>query len=289
MSTLGPLTRSPPLTSPSEGAASARAVTRPVEPRAASSSEVARGAGPSSARAARREPGSPDSSSASPFPAVDGDEAPSSRAGGTDGHSEAEERILRELRERDREVRAHEQAHKAAAGPWAGPITYTYRVGPDGKSYAVDGSVPIDLGPIPGDPAATARKMQQVERAALAVREPSAADRAVAAQASRTRSEAQSRVRAEVSTATREGRNVGAKDAVATLDTVDESGERRALAPPERRPVEPPPEQEAYLTGLGSRALLARQGLLAYAKHSAEARQVEAGAPEVADPLDLLI
>jgi hypothetical protein len=153
----------------------------------------------------------------------------------------------------------------------------------------VDGSVAIDVGPIPGDPAATARKMQQVERAALAVREPSAADRAVAAQASRTRSEAQARVRAEVSRATREGRYVGAKDPADAFASEDASGEGAALAPPERRPVEPPPEQESYLTGLGSRALLARQGLLAYAKHSAEARQVEAGAPEVADPLDLLI
>ena len=42
----------------------------------------------------------------------------------------------------------------------------------------------IDTAPIPGDPAATVRKMAQVRRAALAPLQPSSTDRAIAQQAS---------------------------------------------------------------------------------------------------------
>ena len=47
--------------------------------------------------------------------------------------------------------------------------------GPDGKRYAT-GEVVIDMGTIPGDPAATIAKMQQVRAAALAPDEPSSQD-----------------------------------------------------------------------------------------------------------------
>ena len=50
--------------------------------------------------------------------------------------------------------------------------------------YAIAGEVPIDVSPVPGDPQATLDKMQVVRRAALAPINPSAVDRAVAAQAS---------------------------------------------------------------------------------------------------------
>lgn len=94
------------------------------------------------------------------------------------------------LKSRDREVRAHEQAHKAVAGPFAGPIHYEYQTGPDQKRYAVGGHVPIDLSKVPGDPEATVRKMQTIRRAALAPADPSPADRQVAAQASQREAEA---------------------------------------------------------------------------------------------------
>ena len=52
---------------------------------------------------------------------------------------------VRELQARDREVRAHEEAHKAAAGHLAlGGPTYEYERGPDGREYAVGGEVQID-------------------------------------------------------------------------------------------------------------------------------------------------
>ncbi len=96
---------------------------------------------------------------------------------------EQEQREIRELQQRDRSVRAHEQAHKAAAGPHAGPVSYSYTTGPDGRRYAVSGEVPIDVSPVEGDPQATIDKMQQVRRAALSPAEPSDADRQVAARA----------------------------------------------------------------------------------------------------------
>lgn len=96
---------------------------------------------------------------------------------------QAEQREVRELQTRDQEVRTHEQAHATVGGRYAGAPSYEYQQGPDGKRYAVGGEVQIDLAPIPGDPAATIQKMQQVKAAALAPAEPSAADRSVASAA----------------------------------------------------------------------------------------------------------
>jgi hypothetical protein len=93
-----------------------------------------------------------------------------------------EQRVQRDaMAARDREVRAHENAHVTAGGPYVGRPSYGYEVGPDGRRYAVSGEVAIDTAPIEGDPDATILKMRVVERAALAPAEPSATDRAVAA------------------------------------------------------------------------------------------------------------
>ena len=98
--------------------------------------------------------------------------------------SQEDARKLAELQRRDREVRAHEAAHQAAAGHLArGGPSFTYETGPDGQRYAVAGEVKIDASPVPGDPAATARKMQRVRAAALAPADPSSTDRSVAAKA----------------------------------------------------------------------------------------------------------
>lgn len=108
-----------------------------------------------------------------------------------DGETTPEQSLeLQELRRRDREVRAHEQAHKSAGGAHAGSIHLEYAVGPDGKRYASSGEVSIDVSEVSGDPAATLRKMQVVQRAANAPAEPSGADRQVAAQAASTASRA---------------------------------------------------------------------------------------------------
>ena len=105
--------------------------------------------------------------------------------------------LIRELAARDREVRAHEQAHNSVGGEYAGAAEYTYEVGPDGKRYAVGGEVSIDVSKVPGDPEATIEKADQVRRAALAPAEPSAQDLRVAALASQIELEAQSELRAQ--------------------------------------------------------------------------------------------
>ncbi|MBS1826551.1 MAG: hypothetical protein JST93_14645 [Acidobacteria bacterium] len=102
---------------------------------------------------------------------------------------------LLKLAQTDREVRAHEQAHMAAAGSYArGGPTYTFERGSDGRLYAVAGEVAIDASPVPNDPEATLRKAEVVRAAALAPAEPSSQDRAVAAQASQMAAEAQAEI-----------------------------------------------------------------------------------------------
>ncbi|MBO6826079.1 MAG: hypothetical protein JJ879_07750 [Sneathiella sp.] len=106
------------------------------------------------------------------------------------GLSEEQAAQVKQLKERDREVRAHEQAHAQVGGQYAGSPTYEYQTGPDNQRYAVGGEVKIDTSEIPGDPEATITKMDIVIRAALAPAEPSAQDRKVAAMASAKKSEA---------------------------------------------------------------------------------------------------
>ncbi len=103
-----------------------------------------------------------------------------------------QEKKVEELKQIDRHVRAHEEAHIAAGGPYVrGGPTYSYVVGPDGKRYAVAGEVQIDISPIPGDPDATIRKEETVRRAALAPSDPSPQDLAVAAKAQQLEMEAE--------------------------------------------------------------------------------------------------
>ena len=98
--------------------------------------------------------------------------------------SREEKRELEQLKSRDREVRAHEAAHKNAAGHLArGGASFQYENGPDGKRYAVGGEVSIDTSEVSGDPEATLRKAETIRRAANAPAEPSAQDRRVAAKA----------------------------------------------------------------------------------------------------------
>lgn len=95
-----------------------------------------------------------------------------------------EEKEVEELKKRDQEVRAHENAHFASGGTQVrGGPQYEYVIGPDGKRYAVAGNVDIDLTE-DKDPEVTIRKMQTVKRAALAPNSPSFADLAIASKAS---------------------------------------------------------------------------------------------------------
>jgi hypothetical protein len=108
---------------------------------------------------------------------------------------QAERDQIQELAARDREVRAHEQAHAAVAGQYGSSPTYSFVRGPDGVSYAVGGEVKIDTSPIPGDPEATLRKAQQLRRAANAPADPSSQDSSVAAQAAQMEQQARAELR----------------------------------------------------------------------------------------------
>jgi hypothetical protein len=95
---------------------------------------------------------------------------------------DSEQAAVQELKQIEREVVAHEAAHQAAGGRFAGAVSYSYTQGPDGKRYITGGEVPINV-PASDDPEQTLRDMEQVQRAALAPGNPSAQDRSVAAAA----------------------------------------------------------------------------------------------------------
>ena len=97
---------------------------------------------------------------------------------------------------RDAEVRAHERSHLMALGTNAASgINLILRRGPDGRSFAVGGSVKVDTSPVPGDPEATIRKATGIINAALAPGDPSAADMRVAARAYQMASAAKQEIR----------------------------------------------------------------------------------------------
>lgn len=114
-----------------------------------------------------------------------------------DGLTHDERDMVAELRDRDREVRAHENAHASAGGGYASAPSYTYQTGPDGKRYAIGGEVQIDAAPVEGNPEATIEKMRIVIRAAMAPAEPSGQDQRVAASATQTMLDAQRELTAQ--------------------------------------------------------------------------------------------
>jgi hypothetical protein len=109
---------------------------------------------------------------------------------------QAEQREITELKQRDAEVRAHEQAHAAVGGQYAGSPQYEFETGPDGRNYAVGGEVSIDISK-ESNPEDTLRKAQQVKAAALAPAEPSPQDLRVANEAAQLAVEARSDINTE--------------------------------------------------------------------------------------------
>lgn len=150
----------------------------------------------------------------------DGDVAGARRSGPDAELTPQQQREVERLRQRDTEVRAHEAAHAAAAGAHGGGASFKTTTGPDGRTYATGGEVPVQL--VHGrTPEETIQNAQQVRRAALAPAQPSSQDRAVAAQAAAMEAEA----RAEKA----QGGSDGGRDAgsEAALVAGRLSGERR--------------------------------------------------------------
>jgi len=106
----------------------------------------------------------------------------------------AEQKEVEDLKQRNEKVRAHEQAHLAAAGRHAlGGAHFSTQKGPDGNSYATSGHVSVDISK-EKDPEATIAKMRIIRRAALAPANPSSADRQIAARASMIEQEARTEI-----------------------------------------------------------------------------------------------
>ena len=107
-----------------------------------------------------------------------------------------EVRISEEALARDREVRAHEQAHLALlGGAAASPIIYDTAMGPGGEVVAIGGRIAVDMSEVPGDPEATLRKAHMIIAAANAPGNPSAADVRTAARAYEMIYKAQAKLR----------------------------------------------------------------------------------------------
>jgi len=95
-----------------------------------------------------------------------------------------QQRQVDQLKQTDRKVRQHEQAHLTAGRDLvtSGP-NYTYQTGPDKQRYAVGGEVSIDTSP-GRNPEETIPKAEHIRATALAPADPSSQDQSVAAKAS---------------------------------------------------------------------------------------------------------
>jgi hypothetical protein len=142
---------------------------------------------------------------------------------------------LRELQERDAHVRQHEAAHQAAGGDVTGAASFTYRTGPDGRSYAVGGEVRVvaHAGRTPDETVAIARR---VRAAALAPADPSSADLDAAAQAARLELQAEEQRRQQASAPDGPGASPGA-DRGAPRTAPPVGLERLVVRSPEPAPI----------------------------------------------------
>lgn len=104
--------------------------------------------------------------------------------------SPEQEQEIAELKARDAEVRAHEQAHIAASGgTTTSAPSFDYQKGPDGEKYAIGGEVSISF--VQGnDPAVNLANAEAMKASALAPVDPSGQDLAVARSADKMIEEA---------------------------------------------------------------------------------------------------
>jgi hypothetical protein len=194
-----------------------------------------------SSESAQSQPGESDDAKA----LEDKDDQRSSKTSGPSKELTPDERqVVAELQLRDREVRAHEAAHKAAGGAHVGGASYTFQQGPDGRQYAIGGEVPVNLSTSGSSPESVIAQMEQVRAAALAPNDPSAQDYAVAAAADSLAAEAQRTLR------TAEAKELQAKD------------EQRSGAETKTEPTAAEESQDASDPLLGAAPAQERVGLL---------------------------
>ena len=88
------------------------------------------------------------------------------------------QRVLNKFKNKDNEIRTHEQTH-ASLGTTTAPINYNFQVGPDGKLYAMGGSVRFDTS-IPSNPENAIVKLEELRDASSSVSPLSGADASIA-------------------------------------------------------------------------------------------------------------
>ena len=108
--------------------------------------------------------------------------------GGVEKDQNDYEQVLQKLKAKDQQIKSHEQTHSALSGANSSNPHYNYQVGPDGKMYAVGGSVTMDtsIKIDPNNQNSTSNallKLDQLQKATSSVDEPSSADMSIATKA----------------------------------------------------------------------------------------------------------
>lgn len=140
-----------------------------------------------------------------------------------DGLSAEEQQQVDRLRQTDRKVRAHEQAHVSVGAELIrGGASFTYEYGPDRQRYAVAGEVSIDTSP-GRTPEETIPKAQHIKATALAPADPSPQDYRVASLAGRMESDARLELVAQQS-AESGAQAAGSQEKIALYRQVEAAG-----------------------------------------------------------------
>ena len=96
------------------------------------------------------------------------------------GLTAAELHLAEQLRQQDQEVRRHEARHYETGRPYTQAPRFWFVTGPGGRRYAVSGQVTFVLEKLSGEPHELLHQLTVLRNAALAPREPSEQDLAVA-------------------------------------------------------------------------------------------------------------
>ncbi len=161
--------------------------------------------------------------------------------------SKQDQAKVQQLKKRDLEVKAHEQAHLSTAGSYAtSGASFTYTTGPNGVRYATGGEVSINTSEVDGNPAATLRKADAIRRAALAPASPSSQDHQVARNATVMAQQA----RTELIELAQEEKNAketgGTKEAQAIAENEESKNSAEDLTENEH-PLDSPPSKGSLL------------------------------------------
>jgi len=180
--------------------------------------------------------------------------------------SKDEQEQVREMEQRDAEVRRHEQAHLAAGGQYVrGGAKLEFETGPNNRQYAVGGEVSIDTSE-GRTPEETVQKAAVVRKAALAPANPSPQDRSVAAKAGSMAAAARKEILSQQTEHLQEPQDLDRADNAADAQNAGSSSNNKTLEPIGEGPGTPKSADRTPGDGLNSIRRQARttQGKQAY-------------------------